>query len=117
MSNGSPLATAPLAYDHSAHVGPDHRCYECIQKEQIRSLLAERDLNRREVVRLDTELAKTRRQLALSEARRWTLEILRAIDAEDRQAWAHAMVEREKCCVSREDLEVIEREYARKEAA
>jgi hypothetical protein len=108
MSNGTPLAT-----DHS---DPSHRCIECMLRGLIRRAEDQRDLNHREVIRLDTELAKTRRALALSEAKRLTLEIERAIERDDRQAWSRAVQERSSLQVTVEDIEAIQREYAKRAA-
>lgn len=112
MDSQHPLATALV--DHSA---PSHRCPLCYTRGLLQRANDLAQLNQREVTSLDTELARVRRELALSEARRLTLEILRAIERNDRAAWSEAVQARAGLCISAEDLEAIQGEYARKEAA
>jgi hypothetical protein len=103
MSNGSPLVTAPAAAEH----GSTCACRACASGS-YQQLLTRCDYQQHEITRLTAELKATRRALALSDARRLTVEILRAIENGDQITWARKVAERAALPISTDDLAAIQ---------
>jgi hypothetical protein len=103
MSNGSSLVTAPVAAEH----GDRCACRHCASGAYI-ALQRTTDYQRHEITRLTDELKATRRALALSDARRLTIEINRAIERGDQLTWARKVNERAQLPISADDLIAIQ---------
>jgi hypothetical protein len=101
------LATPPALAQHGASCA----CRACASGS-YQDLLSKSDYQRHEITRLTAELAATRRALALSDARRLTIEINRAIERGDQVTWARKVAERAALSITSDDLEQVQKEAA-----
>lgn len=103
MVGSQGIATAPLAAEHGLRCA----CRHCASGS-YQELLSTSDYQRHEITRLTRELAAVRKALALSEAKRLTVEIKAAINRKDQIAWARLVAERAQLAITSDDLIAIQ---------